>query len=88
MSDYSTVQERIEFENKIFDQVQNSITNQDTYVNNIGLIINAKTLELNLATKEECSTSDDWYELNELIRNSEPDCDAIYKLASKYCFIE
>ena len=87
MSDYSTVQERNEFENNIFDQVQDYLSNKDAYVDNIGLIINTQSLEINLGIKEECSENEEWHDLDDLINDNEPDCDAIYDLASSYCFI-
>ena len=91
MSDYCTIQDRQEFEGKIIDQVQGYLDLKDGFVNSIGLSIDGNTLEVNLCTKEECDQQEDWYPIEKLIRTEneeqQPDGDAIYDLASTYCFI-
>lgn len=99
MSDYSTVQERDAFDERIFETIQEYLEDKDSYLkdgiteNEIGLSINPKTLDLELSNKGNNPEKSDFFPIEKLIRPNEnkdgfePDCDATYDLASSYYFI-
>ncbi len=93
MSDYCSVQDRNDFNEKIFEIIQEYLNNTDSYQKEVGISIEPRTLALDLCTKDDCTPNLDWYDINNLITededgNMEPDCDATYDLASSDCFIE
>ena len=93
MSEYSTVQERDAFDEKIFETVQEYLED-DNLESNFGLSINPQTLELVLDSHENNPEGWDFYPIGGLIRSNEnntgnePDCDATHELASSYCFVK
>lgn len=92
MKEYSTVQERDAFDERIFEIVQEYIEDGNSE-SNFGLSINPQTLELALISSENNHEGWDFYSIEGLIRPNEnnigiePDCDATHELASKYCFV-
>ncbi len=99
MSEYSTVQERDAFDERIFEMVQEYLEDEANVLkdgriqNGMGLSINLQTLELAINSQENNLTSWDFFPIEKLIRQNEgnignePDCDATHKLASSYCFV-
>ena len=92
MKEYSTVQERDAFDERIFEIVQEYLEDC-SYDNNIGLSINPQTLELALVSPDNNPEGCDFLPLESFIRpnenntGNEPDCDATHELASSYCFV-
>jgi hypothetical protein len=93
MKEYSTVQERDAFDERIFEIVQEYLEDGNNE-SNMGLSINPQTLEFVLVSRENNSEKWDFHPIDGLIRlnenntGNEPDCDATYELASTYCFVK
>ena len=100
MKEYSTFQERNEFEEQLFEVIQEYLGNKESYISetgtetgNPGLCINPKNMEVTIDVIGNLSDGCDFYSLEQFMRptddNSgmEPDCDATHELASSYCFI-
>ncbi len=92
MKEYSTVQERDAFDERIFEIVQEYLEDGNSE-STMGLSINPQTLELAIVSPENKPDGWDFHPIDGLIRpdenNSgvEPDCDATHELASLYCFV-
>lgn len=98
MSDYSTVQERDAFDERIFEIVQEYLDDKESYqdednIENIGLSVNPEALELKIISRENNPEGWDFFPIEGLIRHNEdntgdePDCDATHELASSYIFV-
>ena len=99
MKEYSTIQERNLFIECINELVEEYLEDADIYTNEtnaddgMGLSVNLKTLELQLNNRSANPAGWDFYLMEQLIRSgdynteAEPDTDAIFDLASSYCFI-
>ncbi len=92
MKEYSTVQERDAFDERIFEIVQEYLENGNNE-STMGLSINPQTLELAIVNPENNPDGWDFYPIDGLIRpneyntGNEPDCDATHELAASYCFV-
>ncbi len=86
-----TIQELRNFDDQLFEAVQEYLDNKEAYPANSVLAINAETKNISIVISADC-TNCDQYELASLIRNSEqgttePDCDATCEIASQYYFV-
>lgn len=85
-----SIQDLKSFENQIFDKVQEYLDNP--YPEDATLGICNETKEIVIDSENNINGKFDKYKITTLIRTDEqnkpePDCDAIYELASNYYFV-
>lgn len=87
----NTIQDLRRFDEEIFDKVQEYINDKEIYSSDPFLIINAKTLELEIVNSV-ISQKIDAILISSLLTQEhdsrlEPNTDAIFELASKYILV-
>lgn len=90
-SDYSTNQDLRNFEQRIYNLVNEYITNEEDYSDDVQLEINTEDLTLHIADPEQDLPNCDYYPIMDLVRASEespgewvPDGEAITEVAAGY----
>jgi len=86
-----TIQELRNFDDQLFEAVQEYLDNKAAYPTNSVLAINAKNKKKSIASPADCAKCDQ-HALTSLIHtdengNLEPNCDATHDLASQYYFV-
>jgi len=93
MSDYSSHVERDNFNELVYDLINEYIENSLAYPYDTALAIESGSNELKLSSKSEIGTGWDIYEIETLIRQNESgtgkevDIDAIFDIACSHFFV-
>lgn len=87
MDKFNTIQDLRAFDNEIFNALQDYCDDCDGYDEDAILAINPLTLEVKVDNRYFIPSNWETYEIEPLLRDSEPDCDETNDLAHKYIFV-
>ena len=94
MNDYSSFQERDQFNEKICDLVEAYIENDEVFPEDVVLAIKNDTYELKICLVSEIDKSWDVYQISQLIRENEEgngkeaNIDITFDIANNYFFVK
>lgn len=93
MKEFDSILELNTFNEKIFDSINEYLSESNVDLENDILAINNKTLDIQICNSENVVESWDYYKIKSLIRDNEdgtgiePDNDETWLIANKYIFV-